>query len=63
MGSDMHGSPPSRLDDGIIYIDVARNVPCAPCNMLCWLLKLENGKHKSLAACETLAVRAFRIEA
>jgi hypothetical protein len=62
MASDCYGSPDSRLDDGIIYIDIARNVPCAPCTMLSFLLKMEYGKHKEMAACETLAVRAYRLE-
>ena len=62
MSSDCFGSPESRLDDGVIYIDLALDVSCAPCTMLCWLLKMEDGNHKDMSICETLAVRAFRLE-
>lgn len=62
MAQDSYTSPNSKLDDGVLYVDMGRGIKCAPFKMLCWLLAMEEGKHVDSPHCDTQAVRAFRLE-
>ena len=61
--ADMYGAPGSELNDGTIVLCFGKNVSCAPCTMTSWLCNMEDGKHLSMEACQTLKVKAFRLEA
>ena len=60
--SDMFGAPGAELDDGTITLCFGKNVSCAPCTMTSWLCNMEEGTHLGMKACQTLKVRAFRLE-
>ena len=61
--ADMFGAPGSELDDGTIMLCYGKNVSCAPCTMTSWLCNMENGEHLEMKDCQTLKVKAFRLEA
>ena len=61
--SDSYGAPESDLDDGIVYICIAKNMSCCvPCKMTQWLLAMEDGTHLKMKDAQMIKCKAFRLE-
>jgi sphingosine kinase len=59
---NLHSSPDSMLDDGLLHILLVRAGSCSRWGLVQMFLKIETGEHIHLDQVEVIQCRAFRLE-